>query len=193
MKKLLLFIILILSNAAYSQKENRFVYIKDHVMTKDTLFIKGGGIIVRKGDLKLGKGSDDNGTFRFIQVNEASMFRGVSAGGTHYGIQEANAMPNKYNGLKAKVINIEERGNRKTGFKAFVIIAVGDVRRYQVDLDSAIEYGEIIVDGNEKNKPKNTTASTSSLADEIKKLNELKESGLLTEEEYRKAKTKLLE
>lgn len=32
-----------------------------------------------------------------------------------------------------------------------------------------------------------------SIAEEIKKLNELKESGLLTEEEYQKAKTKLLE
>ncbi|HLW41587.1 MAG TPA: SHOCT domain-containing protein [Flavobacterium sp.] len=123
------------------------------------------------------------------------MFRGTNTGGTSWGVQEANALPNKYNGLKAKIIDIVERGRRRTGFKVFVIIGVGEVKRYQIDLDSALEYGEVVVDGyvNPNASNANNSNSSISLADEIKKLNELKESGLLTEDEYQKAKAKLIE
>ncbi len=75
----------------------------------------------------------------------------------------------------------------------FVIVGVGEVKRYQIYLDSALQFGEIIVEGyvNPKKDSKKENG-TSSIADEIKKLNELKESGILTEEEYKQAKQKLL-
>lgn len=186
MKKVLLLTIIIFTfNTAYSQ-------LSEHKFSNDTLYLKQGGIIVKKQSIKIGRGSKDDGSFRFIEVNEGSMFRGVNRGGTNYGLQEANAMLNKYNDATAEVVRFEDRGNRKTGYKTFVIIAVGDVRRYQVDINNAIDSGEIIIPGS---KVKSQTKETGyfSLADEIKKLNELKEQGLISEQEYDKLKSKLLE
>ena len=54
----------------------------------------------------------------------------------------------------------------------------------------------VLVDGNEKIKkaPQETNKKEgSSLADELKKLSELKEQGILDEEEFKTAKRKLME
>lgn len=197
MKKLLLLLFAFSLNANsqnYNPNQDKeYKTEQGHIFIGNSLKINNGGMITVGEDIKLGKGSDTNGTFRYIQVNEGSVFRGTNTGGTNYGVQEANALPNKYNGLKAKIVDIVERGRKKTGYKVFVIIGVGEMKRYQIDLDSALEYGEVIIDGYANNNKKETTNTSISLADEIKKLNELKESGLLTEEEYQQAKQKLLE
>jgi len=199
MKKLLLLLTLSIGLSSFAQNYNpnrgkEQISDQGHTIEKRTIKIKQGGEITIGDDVLIGDGASPDGTFRYIQVNEASMFRGTNTGGTHYGVQQANALPNKYAGLKAKVVDFQERGNRKTGYKMFVIVGVGEVKRYQIDLDSALKFGELIVEGYvNPNKETKTQNTNSSLADEIKKLNELKESGILTEEEYQKAKQKLLE
>jgi len=198
MKKLLLLLTLSIGLNSYSQNYNpnrdkEMITDQGHTIENRTIKIKQGGEITIGNDILIGEGASPDGTFRYIQVNEASMFRGTNTGGTHYGVQQANALPNKYADLKAKVVDFQERGNKRTGYKMFVIIGVGDVRRYQIDLDSALQFGEIIVDGYINPKKEIKSESSSSLADEIKKLNELKESRIITEEEYQKAKQKLLE
>lgn len=202
MKKLLLLLTLSIGLSSFAQNNNpRFSKGEEnntsdqgHTIENRTIKIKQGGEITIGDDILIGEGASPDGTFRYIQVNEVSTFRGSNTGGTQYGVQQANALPNKYADLKAKVIDFQERGNKRTGYKIFVIVGVGDVRRYQIDLDSALQFGEIIVEGyvNPKKEVK-TQSGTSSIADEIKKLNELKESGILTEEEYHKAKQKLLD
>ena len=196
-KTLLLLSFLLINISVYSQRNaDLFETEQGHVFEGKSLKIKGGGEIKIGEEIRLGRGSDDNGTFRYIQVNEASMMRAYNTNGTQRGVQEANALPNKFNGLKGKIIDIVDRGNKRTGYKVFVIIGVGEMRRYQIDLDSALEYGEVIVDGyvnpNKKEEIKAVASSSSSIADEIKKLKELKESGIITEEEYEKAKSKLI-
>lgn len=166
-------------------------YSQNYKIDKKTLIINDNIAIKVGEDLKLGKGSDSDGTFRYIQVNEKSMFRAYNTNGTNRGVQEANSLPNKYNGLNGKILKFEERGNQRTGFKVFIIVGIGEVKRYQVDLFSALDSKEILIDGyliETESKAK----ETKSLAEELKELNKLKEEGLLTEDEFIKAKEKLL-
>lgn len=159
------------------------------------LTLKDGGSISVDGDLKLGKGTKDNGYFRYIEVNANSMMRGYNPNGTNWGVQDANAMSSTYNDLKGKVIRIEERGNKRTGKKFYAIIGVGETRRYQVDIENAISSEEIYVEGNSLGKKiaeKPTEDKAVSKADELLKLKSLKEEGLISEEEFKKMKNEIL-
>jgi len=184
MKKITLLFLLLLSTTIFAQ-ENSF----DGAVLK----LKEGGIVTIDTDLKLGTGTKDNGYFRYIEVNSASMMRTTSS--NNWGIQDANAMSSQYNGLKGKVIRIEERGNKRTGKKWYAVIAVGDVRRYQVDIENALIAGEIIIDGSSLGKKQlsgTTETKTVSKADELLKLKSLKEEGLITEDEFNSMKAEIL-
>lgn len=50
-------------------------------------------------------------------------------------------MSSNYNDLKGKIIRIEERGNKRAGKKCYAVIAVGETRRYQVDIENALVAG----------------------------------------------------
>jgi len=104
-----------------------------------TLVLKDGGSITIGEDLKIRKGTKDNGYFRYIEVNAGSMFRSI-------GGQDANAMSSKYNDLKGNIIRIQERGSERTGKKFYAIISISSIR-YQVDIVNALVAGEIIVEG----------------------------------------------
>src|SRR5690554_1498467 len=173
-----------------------FVVGQETTFDKNTLFLKDGGSITVGEDLKLGKGTKDNGYFRYIEVNSASMMRATNTGGTNWGVQDANAMSSQYNDLKGKVIRIEERGNRRTGKKWYAVIGVGEARRYQVDIENALASGEIYVEGSSLNKSSDGTSisesKTTSKADELLKLKSLLNEGLITEEEFETMKTEIL-
>jgi hypothetical protein len=80
-------------------------------------------------------------------------------------------------------------------------VGAGDIVNYWIELDQAIEAGEIVVpepyaaklDINKKNAPVVIQQNSVSVADEIKKLKSLFDSGVLTKEEYETQKKKLLE
>jgi len=186
MKRIILLFTFCISLIAYSQ-ENTF--------DGNTLFLKDGGSITVGDDLKIGKGTKDNGYFRYIEVNSASMMRASHSSGTNWGVQDANSMSSQYNDLKGKVTKIQERGNRRTGKKWYAVIGVGETRRYQVDIENALIFGEIIVDGNslgqnESDAPEES--KTVSKADELLKLKSLLDEGLITEEEFEKMKIEVL-
>src|SRR5690554_8067288 len=171
-----------------------FVVGQETTFDKNTLFLKDGGSITVGEDLKLGKGTKDNGYFRYIEVNSASIMR--TTNNNNWGVQDANAMSSQYNDLKGKVIRIQERGNRRTGKKWYAVIGVGEARRYQVDIENALIYGEIIVEGNTLNQSSNslttTENNTPSKADELLKLKSLLDDGLINEEEFEEMKIEVL-
>lgn len=185
MKKITLLFLMLFTAITFAQ-ENTF--------DGKTLTLKDGGSITVGEDLKLGKGTKDNGYFRYIEVNSASMMR--TTNNNNWGVQDANAMSSQYNGLKGKVIRLEERGNRRTGKKWYAVIGVGEARRYQVDIENALVAGEIYVDGNSLNKTSGNTSTpenkTVSKADELLKLKSLLDEGLITEEEFETMKADVL-
>lgn len=170
-------------------------YSQENSFNGKVLTLKDGGSITVGTDLKLGKGTKDNGYFRYIEVNANSMMRATNTGGHNYGVQDANAMSSMYNDLKGKVIRIEERGNKRTGKKFYAILGVGEGRRYQVDIENALLSGEIYVEGNALVKKDSSTVAEDkpvSKADELLKLKSLKEEGLITEDEFAKMKADIL-
>lgn len=159
-----------------------------------TLVLKDGGSITIGEDLKIGKGTKDNGYFRYIEVNSASMMRAYNTNGTNWGVQDANAMSSNYNDLKGKIIRVEERGNKRAGKKWYAVIGVGETRRYQVDIENALTVGEIIIEGSSLGKKDVAVFEnkTSSKADELLKIKSLKDEGIITEEEFNKLKAETL-
>ena len=186
MKKITLLFMFLFSCICFAQ-ENSF--------DGKILSLKDGGSIAVDSELKLGKGTKDNGYFRYIEVNANSMMRASNTGGHNWGVQDANAMSSQYNDLKGKVIRIEERGNKRTGKKFYAVIGVGEARRYQVDIENALISGEIYVEGNalgKKEVAQKTNEKTTSKADELLKLKSLKDEGLITEEEFNQMKAEIL-
>lgn len=183
MKKLLLLIAL-LSGMAWAQENE---------LRNDTLYLAKGGFLVEGQQLKLGKGSKDNGDFRNIQVSSSSLMRAYNTNGTNYGVQEANSLSNQYNDLEGKVIRFEKRGTKRTGKKYVVILGVGLPQRYEIDIDNAILSGEVILEGYNLPEAKSDESNSNiSVADELLKLKELKDAGILTEEEFNAQKEKVL-
>jgi hypothetical protein len=113
------------------------------------------------------------------------------------------------------VVNLKRDGNKKTGYTYFPVIAepvdaglfeskrlTGNLgtARYIVQYESAVNTGELIYPGKTgKNSNAQTVEvkitqekPTSSLADELKKLKELLDSGVLSKQEFEEAKKKLL-
>ncbi len=161
-------------------------YAQENSFDGKTLSLKDGGSITIDEDLKIGKGTKDNGSFRYIEVNSGSMMRSY--------VQDADAMSSSYNDLKAKIIRIEERGNKRSGKKWYAVIGVGGTRRYQVDIENALVAGEIIVEGSFLGKNNGGVSENNSYlkADELIKIKSLKDEGIITEEEFNKLKAEIL-
>lgn len=172
-------------------------FSQENELRNDTLFLAKGGFLVEGQNIKLGKGSKDNGDFRHIEVSSTSMMRQVNTtnngfSSSRVNTQEANALSNEYNNLEGKIIRFDKRGTKKTGFKYMPILGIGLPQRYQVDIDNAIQAGEVLVDGYKLEKKEYTQTSDFSIADELKKLKDLMDQGILTEEEFNLQKEKLL-
>ncbi len=156
----------------------------------DTLYTTSGFKVVKGDKLKMGIGTMPDGSFKFIRRNANSMF-------SYYGsnqnvVNSANAMPRNVSGYEYKVARVEMRGNKKVGFVSYAVLATG-IAKYEVDVENAIVSGEIVVP--KEYRPTATSsapASTQSLAEELKKLKDLFDQGVLTKEEYEAAKKKLL-
>ena len=161
-------------------------FAQENSFNGKTLILKDGGSITIGEDLNIGKGTKDNGSFRYIEVNSGSMMRSY--------VQDADAMSSNYNDLKGKIIRIEERGNKRAGKKWYAVIGVGGTRRYQVDIVNALTVGEIIIEGSTlgKNHGAVSENNTYSKADELLKIKSLKDEGIITEEEFNKLKDEIL-
>lgn len=164
---------------------------------KDTLFTTSGFRLVEKQEIKIGVGSTQDGDFKFIRRNSASLFAYNSTTGYQGLANSANAFPRNEAGLKYKIKSIEKRGNKKHGYVYYAKIGSGLIN-YEIDVENAIASGEIVVPDEYKPKSKVTPVVVEvkqqvSVADELAKLKKLFDDGVLTKEEFESQKKKLLE
>lgn len=154
------------------------------------------GFVIKVGEkVKLGRGTMPDGTFKYIRANAASLFS--YSGPNANSANSANALMYSYNGLMGEVARIENRGNKRRGYVTYLILKLGLPARYEVDLDNAIQSGEIVIPDEFKPKEKplqvEIKGGSFSLADELIKLKKLLDDGILTKEEFEAQKKKLLD
>jgi hypothetical protein len=127
----------------------------------------------------------------------------------------SSVMQPKNAGKEFIVVNLKRSGNKKSGYSYMPVIAepvddgiikskssVGNLgtERYFIQYENAVQTGEIFYPGK---TPKSSSTQTvevklvqeknlTSLADELKKLKELFDSGVLNKQEYDEAKKKIL-
>ena len=170
-----------------------FAYCQDTYLKGDTLVTSSGFKVYRGQKLKMGKGSTPDGDFKYIRRSATSLFNNTST--YHAAANSSNALPRRSSQLEYEVVRIDERGSKKHGYVYYPIIGTG-FGRYEIDIDNAIEAGELQVPNEYKPQQKNNTVvvnSQLSLADELAKLKKLYDDGTLNKEEYEAAKKKLLE
>jgi hypothetical protein len=160
-------------------------------------YVTNVGFTVKAGDeLVLGKGTLPNKFFAFVYQSPTGYFSETSIDASN-----RKSLISTFAGKKVKIKRLTAYGTKRTGFNVVALVGAGDIVNYWVELDQAIEAGEIVIpepyasklDINKKNTPVIVQQNNVSVADEIKKLKELHDSGVLTKEEYESQKKKLLE
>ena len=119
-----------------------------HVLKNDTLFLNKGGFITKNDKIKLGKGTHPNGNFKHIEVNINNIMRNRELDKLGLFSADVHSLSGKFSHKDGRVIRIVERGKKKGDKKFYAIIGVGDIRRYQVAIDKALEVGEIVLESN---------------------------------------------
>jgi hypothetical protein len=146
----------------------------------DTLYTSSGYKIYKGITLHFGKPTGNRGNFRYINIKSETKI--------------ASLINNSIVVKKMKNFGISVLGNGyieiygnvifKDGSKGYVDIHMAFDRAIENSLDLP---SELIVPDEYRNRP------TASIADEIKKLNELYTDGIITKEQFEEQKKKLLE
>lgn len=141
------------------------------------------GTVYTVGDtIKIGMGTNPNGSFNYIFIVDA--WNGNRAWSAQ--------LNNKF----AIIDRFAWGGSDKIGKTVYAAFRnAGGLS--SINLESAITAGEVITPHSkpkaDKNAPVIIQQNTTSLADELKKLKDLKDAGVLTQEEFEAQKKKLLE
>lgn len=160
-------------------------------------YVTNVGYTVKAGDeLILGKGTLPNKFFAFIYQSPMGYFTETTVDAS-----SRKSLTSNFAGKKVKVKRLQAYGTRRTGYNVVAVVGAGDIVNYWVELDQAIDAAEVIIpepyasklDINKKNAPVVIQQNNASVADEIKKLKELYDGGVLTKEEYESQKKKLLD
>lgn len=181
MKRLLVAPILLFSLHVFCQENT--MYPKEIGSTLYTSPIDS----FRKGmDVIVGTGTLPDGSFKYISTSSKSWtaIMATSNNGTNRAI---TPLGKGYAGLKLRVKSVEVRGSKNRGYKYYLMVGGGNIVNYEVDLLSAISAGELVV-----NDRPATPGNNKSVADEIAKLKELLDKGVITQEEFDQQKKKLL-
>nr|WP_315026318.1 SHOCT domain-containing protein [uncultured Chryseobacterium sp.] len=183
MKRLVFLFSLLMFGTSYAQDAPKF--------ENDTLTTSTGFKVYEGLDLKIGTGSMNDGDFKFIRTNAASMFNYTSTTGYQGLANQANSFKRSNSGLTFKVKKIMTRGNKRNGFVYYAKIGSGLIN-YEVDLENAIRSGELIIPEEFSPKEKSQLLNLETKYDKLKKIKELKDSGVLSEEEFQKEKDKIM-
>lgn len=139
----------------------------------DTLYLRSGEKYWKGKEVRLGYGSNGRKDFEFITFSPWSL-----AG--------PRPLESSWANLKMTVKDFKLYGTKRTGKKLYIVAKGGSVSPYWIDIVSGLEQKEVISDVS-------ITSSTSpNLADQIKKLKDLKDDGALTEEQYNAAVKKVI-
>lgn len=153
-------------------------------------YTASNGITYKIGDeIRLGRGSDTNG--RFVYVNMAGWLAAASAtNDANY-----NANQNRLGAVNAGLIVTVKKikkYNSKRYKGVFFTIGGGNITNYSLDIENAIKTCEVENCTKEVQKVK-VVGNTTDKYDQLKKLKELLDSGVLTQVEYDAEKKKILE
>lgn len=145
------------------------------------------GVTYHVGDtLRLGLGSKADGSFLYIEDRgPIPGFGGLRLGPGRN--QPGRGLSKEYANVGAIIKSINKASSNGVEKYTFSVNAGGPMR-YNVSIDDAIDACEVKPCKN--NAP--AAATTGSVADEIKKLKELMDSGAITKAEYEAQKKKLL-
>ncbi|MFX1707661.1 SHOCT domain-containing protein [Chitinophaga sp. CC14] len=193
MKRFLFALAALFPVAAFSQNAPTVIEPGTKQMAAQALVEKGyttpSGWTVKPGDeLKIGKGSMPNKTFSFIYQSPAG-FATETSGDNYSNKRYAGT---NMAGKSTKVKSLIAYGNKKTGYTIVARVGFGELVNYWIEIDNAVEGGELIPPAAYAKKEQSGTSTGGSVADELKKLKELLDSGALTQEEYNAQKKKLL-
>lgn len=146
------------------------------------------GWTIKEGDtLKIGKGTMPNKSYAFIYQSPANYFSETSA-------STYNKRYLLSNGAKvARVKDIRTYGTKKGGFTIVAVVGVGEIANYWIELDNAVDAGELIPPAEYATKKEGDQKVRLSTADELKKWKDLFDAGAITKEEYDAQKKKILE
>ena len=183
MKKLLICLLALICFKSYSQQVK---------YEKDTLYTSIGWKITDGTKIKFGKGTAPTGDFNFIRINSLSLLSAYSSSNPN-AANSANNLNRAWANTGGEVANIRKIGTKKSGYSYQLILKIGSTVRYECDIESAIASGEVVPPEKFAVKIKNESPKPQmSIADELKKLKELLDAGVLTQEEFDAQKKKLL-
>lgn len=182
MKKLLTCLLVIISFTINAQETK---------LEKDTLYTSIGWKITPGTKIKFGRGAAPDGNFNYIRINSASLMSYYSS--TPNAANNANSLNRSWANSGGEVASIRKVGTKKSGFTYQLVLKPGSGVRYECDIESAIASGEVVPPEEFAVKPKSENSKPQmSIADELKKLKELLDAGVLTQEEFEAQKKKLL-
>jgi len=145
------------------------------------------GKIYKPGDsIKLGRGSDPQGNFRFLEMGG---WGAVMTYNSHKDASQFN-IGRAYSGTNVVIKKIKQtkiRGSLKT----FFVVAGGNITNYNLSIEDAIATCEIADCNEAKNTSGNNTGESN--LDKLKKLKDLYDSGVLSKEEYEEKKKKIID
>lgn len=160
-------------------------------VSKDQLeagYQSANGWVVHKGDsLLLGKGSMPDKRFAFVYESLTS-FTSPNSPGTR------NYLSSNMSGQRVLVKELFQYGTKRTGYTMIAKVGVGSIVNYWIEIDNAVEAGELSPPTKfiRTVASPTTSGNSSSVADELKKWKDLLDAGAITKEEYDSQKRKLL-
>lgn len=193
MKKTTLLLCLIISISGFSQAELKPGTRAGvaHRSVKEGYNTNLGWKLEEGDTLRLGIGSRDRQSFSYIYSSPASFSQIMDAN------QEITYLENDYNNKIAIIKKFGAKGKRKIGYKAYAVVGIGEFENYWVEIEDAIEYGELIPPSPEFAPEKEVMevkvlGQQTDKYDKLAKLKNLLDEGVLTQEEYESEKKKLL-
>lgn len=156
-------------------------------ISKNETYSASNGITYKVGDtITLGKGSGINGHFEYLQMG--GFYNAMAAMGGNYN-QVAAGLDRNYSGFNVVLKKIKTVKDRRGTNKTYFVVGGGNITNYNLMIEDAIASCEI-KDCN--NVQKVEVMSSETKYDKLKKIKELKDSGVLTEEEFQKEKEKIM-
>ena len=187
------FIVLAVLLLSYKTQGQDYPRISDN---RDAFWISEAVRFSIGTDIKVGTGSTDDGSFKYIRISSQSWLHYNSKYGENSRtVNEANCLPISFTGLRMHIKKLRIIGNEKRGYVVYLVLGGGTATNYECDIVQAVKAGEIECYGCETLKGNSSNvvmANQLSTANELIKLKKLKDHGLLSETEYQREKEKLL-
>lgn len=180
MKKILLLSMFAVCSITYSQQV-------DVKREKQKSYSASNGITYKVGDaILLGRGSDTNGKFNYLQAGGLLNALSMGVGADSY----AMSGDRNFAGQNAIIKKIKKETSKRGGEKVFFVVGVGSLTNGNLFIEDAIKSCEIA--DCDKSVNSDNKINSNDKYDRLKKIQELKDSEILTIDEFESEKAKIL-